>query len=44
MNLFGILTNRKVIKNMLEIATCGIFVNGNEYFIMIWLDKDILMY
>lgn len=42
MNLFLILTNKKVIKDVLEIGIRGIDVDSKEYFIMIYLDKKYL--
>lgn len=42
MNLFGILTNKKVINDLLEIAIRGIDVDSKEYFIMIYMDKKHL--
>ena len=42
MNLFLILYNRKVIRDVLEIAIRGIDVDSKEYFIMIYLKKEFL--
>ncbi|MCK4649544.1 hypothetical protein KAT51_08475 [bacterium] len=42
MNLFGILTDEKVIKDMLEIGIRGIDVDSKEYFICIYLEKDYI--
>ncbi|MBI4980565.1 hypothetical protein HZC30_03355 [Candidatus Woesearchaeota archaeon] len=42
MNLFGILTEEKVIKDMLEIGIRGIDVDSKEYFIFIWMEKEYL--
>ena len=42
MNLFLILYNRKVIRDVLEIGIRGIDVESKEYFIMIYLKKEFL--
>ena len=42
MNLFGILYNRKIIKDVLEIGIRGIEVDSKEYFIMIHMKKGFL--
>ncbi len=39
MNLFGILSEEKIIKDMLEIGIRGIDVDSKEYFIFIWMEK-----
>jgi hypothetical protein len=42
MNLFAILYNEKVIKDILEIVIRGIDVGSKEYFIRIYLQKKFL--
>lgn len=42
MNLFGILSEEKIIKDMLEIGIRGIDVDSKEYFIFIWMEKGYL--
>ncbi len=42
MNLFGILSEEKIIKDMLEIGIRGIDVEEREYFIFIWMEKRYL--
>ncbi len=42
MNLFGILSEEKIIKDMLEIGIRGIDVDSKEYFIFIWMEKKYL--
>ena len=42
MNLFGILYDELVIRDMLEIGIRGIDVDSKEYFIMIYLEKGFL--
>ncbi|MEA3281975.1 MAG: hypothetical protein U9Q68_05365 [Euryarchaeota archaeon] len=42
MNLFGILYNELVVRDMLEIGIRGIDVDSKEYFIMIYLEKEFL--
>ena len=41
-NLFGILTNQAIVKDILEIAIRGINIGRKEYFIFIYLDKNKL--
>lgn len=43
MNLFGILYDKKVIEDILEIAIRGIDVGNKEYFIMIYLEPKFLI-
>lgn len=42
MNLFGILYNKMVIKNILEVVIRGIDIESKEYFIEIFMDKKFL--
>ena len=42
MNLFGILYDELVVRDMLEIGIRGIDVDSKEYFIMIYLEKGFL--
>lgn len=42
MNLFGILYDKKVIEDILEVAIRGIDVGNKEYFIMIYLEPQFL--
>ena len=41
-NLFGILYDEKVIRDMLEIAIRGIDIERKEYFIIIFMEKEYL--
>ena len=41
-NLFGILYDELVVRDMLEIGIRGIDVDSKEYFIMIYLEKGFL--
>ncbi|MEE8168710.1 MAG: hypothetical protein V3T58_07550 [Candidatus Hydrothermarchaeales archaeon] len=42
MNLFGILTDERVIDDVLEIGIRSIDVDSKEYFIRVLLDKEYL--
>lgn len=42
MNLFGILYDELIVRDMLEIGIRGIDVDSKEYFIMIYLEKRFL--
>lgn len=42
MNLFGILYDELVVRDMLEIGIRGVDVDSKEYFIMIYLEKGFL--
>lgn len=42
MNVFGILSDKLDIRDILEIAVRNVYIDDNEYFIFIYLDKDKL--